>query len=510
MPLVLSREERRTHLDVFGGSGQGKSKVFELLVRNDIGKFGACVIDPSENGQTVRDILGYCCHVGFEKVVLIDPHDFSGFKKVPVMNPLKYSTPAADNVGNMVDALGILWASNFSDRLGFLSLASSLLSVLHKTRYTLPDSQHFLKRSSVRQRNRILEGIPAGDPHVQTLNETKSGMVFESIANRFSYFYKDEWLRLMFGSKKTGLNFRQLIKEKYLILVNLDPQGVWGSSQNEQRLLGTMIINEVTSAIHHLRQKTDWNDPYYLYIDEVGDYSTPKIAYILDKKRKTGLSFTVAHQRFDQLSDKNVLSAIRGMANKVMFQTMMQEDRATMIRDMGFEEQAQMVHELRRLRVQEAAVAIGKAKPRIVDIESVPSYPQNPRRILDYKIKIYNQPFYRDPREINLEIHARLRTDNVSSFKPRGHVSEPKGGNLEGIGGSEVHDRRPIGGDSGPRKGKTFFDSQAPKDPHVRPGVRRRDKAASEDAEGRPGKGPPKAKRVRAKAMEPPGNQEAD
>ena len=45
-----------------------------------------------------------------------------------------------------------------------------------------------------------------------------------------------------------------------------------------------------------------------LYIDEVGDFATPDIPYVIDKKSKAGLRLTVAHQRFGHIKDENVMS----------------------------------------------------------------------------------------------------------------------------------------------------------------------------------------------------------
>src|SRR5664280_164634 len=72
--LLLSEEERESHIHILGSPGEGKSKLLELLIRGDIGKYGCCLLDPSDNGDTAYKILKYCAKIGFEKVCLIDTH----------------------------------------------------------------------------------------------------------------------------------------------------------------------------------------------------------------------------------------------------------------------------------------------------------------------------------------------------------------------------------------------------------------------------------------------------
>lgn len=424
-PSLISGEEKRLHLDIFGAPGQGKSRLIELLMRQDIRNgYGCCLLDPSENGDTVNRMLAFCESIGFDKVCLINPPDFKTFDRIPIFNPLKYRHPAEVNAGNVMDALSVLWSSGFEDKLGFLNLATSLLALVHKTKYTLPDIEYFLDPIYVRQRAQILKDVSPSDSHRRILESSKSKMAQEAVANRFSVFYKDQWFRLMLGSKKFGINFKQLIRDGYVILVNLDPQGVWGS-QVQQRLLGTLIINEITQAIFSLRESGKWSSAFYLYIDEMSDYATAKIAYILDKKRKTGLSFTVAHQRLDQIKDTNIRSSVRGStSNKFLFHTLNQDDRMTMIKDMGFENPAEWSHRLRGLRVQEAAVSIGKSAPKIITLETVEDIHISPALMRSYKRHIYSQYFYRRSEEINKEINARL--DNRSfTINPTEQPGEP-------------------------------------------------------------------------------------
>src|SRR5258706_901362 len=78
-PVTLKPEHRRTtHMHVIGGSGTGKSKFLEWMIRRDLRQGnGLCLID--WHGTLYNDVLRYCAYqdVGlagdFRSVVLLNP-----------------------------------------------------------------------------------------------------------------------------------------------------------------------------------------------------------------------------------------------------------------------------------------------------------------------------------------------------------------------------------------------------------------------------------------------------
>src|ERR1700720_283441 len=103
-----------THMHVIGGSGTGKSKFLEWLIRKDIREgHGLCVVD--WHGTLYRDVLNYCaqldvgCHNDFRKLVLLNPSqpDFiTGFN--PFMNQgVDVATQVANRIAATIRPWGI-------------------------------------------------------------------------------------------------------------------------------------------------------------------------------------------------------------------------------------------------------------------------------------------------------------------------------------------------------------------------------------------------------------------
>ncbi len=487
---LLTEEQRESHVHILGAPGEGKSKLIEMLVRQDIQRgYGACVIDPSENGDTAKRILKYCASIGFEKVCFINPEDFNN--KVPVFNPIKYDQPASISVGNVMDALQVLWSSTFNNTPRIQRYATALLNALHASQNTLVESVHFFTHGNIA--DKMLESLSRHSLHRVVLTLTGSARVssLDTTLNRFGLF-QDETLRLLLGSKRPGIPFYKMITEGWLILVNLDPQAVWGTEQIQQRLLGTLIISEVVYAIHRLRAN-HWKGVYYLYIDEVGDYATSKLAFLLDKKRKTGLRMTLAHQRFDQIEDKNVLSAVRGSAKiKVLFFTSNIQDRIIMLKDMGFGgdeiTDRRIAHVLGDLERQHCAVRIHR-QPFLIRLDDVRDTHVDDDDLETYKKFLYSYPWFYPAEEIKQEINERFRPTQSG-----GNSIVQERGNLESPGSGEVPDDTSVGESSQSGKGQSYFHSQVPKGAPIRSGLRRRRKGTAPDGKGRPGQKTPKKK----------------
>ncbi|MBI2406303.1 MAG: type IV secretion system DNA-binding domain-containing protein [Candidatus Harrisonbacteria bacterium] len=86
----IKRDDRRRHLYIVGKSGVGKSKLLELLVRQDIAfGHGLCFMDP--HGDVIEEILKFVPEERMNDVVIIDPSDTN----YPVsFNPLANVDPA--------------------------------------------------------------------------------------------------------------------------------------------------------------------------------------------------------------------------------------------------------------------------------------------------------------------------------------------------------------------------------------------------------------------------------
>src|SRR5438045_3218839 len=65
----ITQEERSANFHLIGAPGKGKSKFLEYHIRKDIDAGnGLCLLDPSEKGNTARNVLEYCASINYKKV----------------------------------------------------------------------------------------------------------------------------------------------------------------------------------------------------------------------------------------------------------------------------------------------------------------------------------------------------------------------------------------------------------------------------------------------------------
>lgn len=439
--MILTEEDRESHIHILGAPGEGKSRLIELLVRQDIQRgYPVCLLDPSDNADTAYNILRWCIKHGFEKVCLIDPHDFIKFAAVPTINPFGKLTQRKDGrvgyitspeaaAGDLMDTFRVLWgAKTFDETPRITKYLEALIILLHQANCTLSDSLLFTSRDKTHAwhalRCEIFDRLPpyfeavrlALEPVFFTRSQ-QAWIEFESTVRRLTPLFNSR-LRQVLGSTKSPLPFTKMISDGWVILVNLYPALVWGDAH--QRFLGTLVINECLTAVDVLRSH-GWHGRFYLYIDEVGDYATRKIAQLITKKRKSGVALTVAHQAYDQIEDAYVRNAIQAaMKIKVLFYTASRQDRDRMLRDMygGDIPDRQVSFVLSQLEKQKAAIKVNKQAAREVMISDVPDVQIPPTVLNSFKEKLYSYPWFFSPTEISKERHERFKEGQPPPARP--------------------------------------------------------------------------------------------
>ena len=339
--LLISEEERESHLHVLGTTGEGKSRFIELLIRGDIdqGK-GVCLLDPTDRAETAYNILRYCASIGFDKVCLIDPHTLHTHGRVTAIQPF-HREPSYKQaiVSNLMDTVRILFQTkDAAETPRIQRYLPALINVLWNAGMTLHEAVYFTEYTvSTARRKDILDFSHPLDRHRLALDEVfgtyqRFNNEFASTVRRLEPFF-DSTLDLMFGADK-GIDFMKLITDGWVILVNL--YSGLGFEPIHTRLLGTAIINEIIFSLDRLRNR-GWRGVYYLYIDEAGRYANRNLADLLAYKRKSGLRVTVAHQYFKQFEDNHVLDAVKNLCKiKVMFNTPNHADRLEMVKALGY------------------------------------------------------------------------------------------------------------------------------------------------------------------------------
>jgi len=315
--VFLSEDDRKVHMHIIGGSGAGKSKLMEHMIRSDIDRGrGLCLLDP--HGSIYEPILQYVVRKRYEdRLILIDPNDEEWSVGI---NYLEYESnrSTTSHASQVMKGIAKVFGGEDTDgmprlqrweRNALIPLIERKLTLVELSDFVNPESPYLralilqeTQNYQVRQDWEIFEKSPA--------RERISNI--ESVLNRANKFAAGDTVRRIFGQARSTINFREAMDQGKIILCNL---GCGKLSDEEKDMLGVVIIDKIVQAgmsrvdIPEKRRK-----PFYFYMDEFARYVSEDIAKALTELRKFNVRLILAHQELEQLreDDRKVFSAVMG------------------------------------------------------------------------------------------------------------------------------------------------------------------------------------------------------
>lgn len=312
--VYISQEDRQRHMYIVGKTGTGKSEFLKDMVLQDIkaGK-GVCVIDP--HGELVDSLMEYMPVERAEDVIYFDPSDTS---RPMGLNIMEASTEEQKHfvVGSIINLMYKLYDPHKTGIIGPRfehAIRNAMLTVMYETGSTFVEVVRVLTDSKYVQQ--LLPKV--SDPIVrrywtdqiaQTSDFHKSE-VLDYIVSKFGRFVTDRMMRNIIGQSQSAFNFRQVMDEQKILLVNLS-KGKLGEENSS--FLGLILVPRILMAALSrqdipLEQRKD----FYLYVDEFQNFATPDFAVILSEARKYRLNLVVANQFLGQI-DEEVKAAVIG------------------------------------------------------------------------------------------------------------------------------------------------------------------------------------------------------
>jgi hypothetical protein len=147
------------------------------------------------------------------------------------------------------------------------------------------------------------------------------------IVSKFDVFTANDYMRPIIGQQKSAFNFRQIMDEKKILLVNLSKGRLGEINAN---LIGMIIVGKILmAALSRVDDPTKGFPPFYLHMDEFQNISTNSISAILSEARKYKLGLTVAHQFIAQL-EQGIRDAVFGNVGSMAVFRVGPEDAQTL------------------------------------------------------------------------------------------------------------------------------------------------------------------------------------
>ncbi len=309
--IYISAEDRLRHFYIIGQTGTGKTTLMKNMITQDIESgAGVCFIDP--HGTDIEDIVSAIPKEREGDLIYFDP---SRFDHVIGLNMLEYDEKRPEQKTFVVNELFSIFQKLYGanpESMGpmfeqYFRNATLLVMEDPESGNTLMDISRVMADSKYRR----LKLEKAKNPVVtQFWREiaTKAGgeaaleNIVPYIVSKFDVFTANDYMRPIIGQQKSAFNFRQIMDERKILLVNLSKGRLGEINAN---LIGMILVGKILmAALSRVDDPTRGFAPFYLHMDEFQNVSTNSIAAILSEARKYKLGLAIAHQFIAQLEER--------------------------------------------------------------------------------------------------------------------------------------------------------------------------------------------------------------
>jgi hypothetical protein len=319
-PFGILTEDRTRHFYILGKTGMGKSTLLQNMILQDIyNGNGVCFLDP--HGDSAEYILSKIPDHRAEDVIYFNPADADypfGFNMLEAQqNEEPYLL-----VSGMMAIFNRIWAGMWSARMEYI-LSNTLLALLETKGSTLLGVVRMLTDNDYREK--IVANVK--DPMVKnfwkkefaSFNDRYRQEAVSPVLNKIGQFFSTDLIRNILGQSQSTLDFRRIMDEKKILIVNLS-KGRLG--EDNANLLGSFLVTKLQlTAMSRVDIPENQRSEFYLYVDEFQNFTTDSFATILSEARKYKLNLILAHQYIAQLTEtdnQKIKNAIFGNVGSII------------------------------------------------------------------------------------------------------------------------------------------------------------------------------------------------
>lgn len=327
--ICHKRDDRRRHSYILGQTGTGKSWLMVRMIIQDIyNGDGCCFIDP--HGEAAEMILEKIPPERAEDVIYFNAGDFErpfGFNIMEFYN----EQHKHQIVNSFIALLVRMFDPNNQGYAGPAfqqAVRNSMLTAMSKPGSTLIEVVRMLQDEDWVM-NYWLPLIQDDlvrrywtDQIAKTDKKTKAESLGYFIS-KFDKFTTNLAIRNIIGQSESSFDFRQIMDEGKILIVNLS-KGLIG--EENMSFLGLLIVQKLlAAALSREDIRGDQRKDFFFYADEFQNFATQEFNSILSEARKYKLNLTLAHQYIGQLPE-DIKNAVFGNVGSLFITRCSPED----------------------------------------------------------------------------------------------------------------------------------------------------------------------------------------
>jgi len=312
--VKMKREDRRRHLYTIGKSGSGKSVFIQNLAVQDVQNGeGVCVIDP--HGDFAEYVLQHVPKERADDVIYFNPSD----TERPIgLNMLEIKTEEQKDFATQ-EMIAIFYkmvsdpsmiGPMFEHQMRNVML--TLMADMENPGTIAEVPRMFTDDTFVAKWKKKLKDpvvLAFWEKEMAKTSDFHKSEMLGYLISKVGRFVENSMVRNIIGQSHSGFNFREIMDQKKILIVNL-AKGLTGEINSN--LLGMIIVSKLQmAALERAQLPEEKRHDFYLYIDEFQNFITDSIATILSEARKYRLELIIAHQYMKQLEDNKGKTAVR-------------------------------------------------------------------------------------------------------------------------------------------------------------------------------------------------------
>jgi hypothetical protein len=300
-----AREDRSRHTYILGRTGGGKSVLMANMAIQDIKNGeGLCVIDP--HGDLIADILNRAPKERAEDIIVFEPFDTDrplGLNMLEVDSEEQKDFVVQEMISIFYKLvtdpamLGPMFEHNMRNAMLTLMADEEHPGTITDIPRIFTDTD-FQKYKISKLKDPVVRAF--WEKEMAKTSDFHKSEMLGYLISKVGRFVENSMMRNIVGQPKSGFNFRQIMDEGKVLLVNLS-KGRTG--EINAKLIGLILVSKIQmAALSRADIPEDQRRHFYLYVDEFQNFITDAFASILSEARKYKLNLIIAHQYLGQLT----------------------------------------------------------------------------------------------------------------------------------------------------------------------------------------------------------------
>ncbi len=320
--INILREDRTRHMYIIGRTGTGKTELMKNMAIQDIRNGeGLCIVDP--HGDMVEDVLQYIPKERADDVILFEPFDIErplGLNMLEIKGEEMKDFAVQEMIAIFMklfppEVIGPMFEHNMRNVMLTLMEDKQSPGTIADIPRMFTDTD-FQKYKVGKVKDPIVRAF--WEKEMAKTSDFHKSEMLGYLISKVGRFVENEMMRNIIGQPVSAFDFRQIMDEGKILLINLS-KGKTG--EVNAKLLGLIIVSKIQmAALARADVPEDKRRDFYLYVDEFQNFVTDSFATILSEARKYRLNLIMAHQFISQLTvEKEGSSAMDSRMKDAVF-----------------------------------------------------------------------------------------------------------------------------------------------------------------------------------------------